>query len=177
MCVTFVVFTYCESCTRPISTNPGSMEAGQYGLTRVTCFLAWRLELDAVAGLLWMDFVVRFGWGGGFFRVFFPSIFFFLRTHTACCKHEAASCLIYLSTSNPHRAGWCNYVIFYQKLENISCEYDRLNGWNSTLQAAWYIRHVRIRWFLWTKPTIWLLIISFTKYRTHVFHVLSLWRI
>ena len=38
-----------------------------------------------------------------------------------------------------------------------------LNGWNSTLQAAWYIRHVRILWFLWTKPTIWLLIRSLHK--------------
>ena len=33
---------------------------------------------------------------------------------------------------------------FCKKLKNVSCEYDRLNGWNSTLQAAWYIRHVRI---------------------------------
>ena len=38
--VTFVVFTDCESCTRPIS---GSMEAREYGLTRGTCFLAFRL--------------------------------------------------------------------------------------------------------------------------------------
>ena len=52
---------------------------------------------------------------------------------------------------------------FYKKLENVSCEYDRLNGWNSTLQAAWYIRHVRIIWFLWTKRTIRLLILSFTQ--------------
>ena len=52
VCVTFVVLTDCESCTRPISTNPVSMEAGEYGLTRVTCFLASRLELYAVAGLL-----------------------------------------------------------------------------------------------------------------------------
>ena len=55
VCVTFVDFTDCESCTRPISTNPGCMEAGQYGFTRVTCFLACRLELDAVAGLLWLS--------------------------------------------------------------------------------------------------------------------------
>ena len=48
-------------------------------------------------------------------------------------------------------------MIFYKKLKNVSCEYNRLNGWNSTLQAAWY-RRVRIIWFLWTKPTIWLLI-------------------
>ena len=42
----------CESCTKPISTNPGSMEAGEYGLTRGTCFVARRLEVVAVAGLL-----------------------------------------------------------------------------------------------------------------------------
>ena len=51
--VTFAVFTGCESCTRPISTNPVSMKAGEYGLTRGTCFIASRLELHAVAGLLW----------------------------------------------------------------------------------------------------------------------------
>ena len=49
------------------------------------------------------------------------------------------------------------------KLKYVSCEYDRLNGWNSTLQAAWYIRHVRIIWYLWAKRTIWLLILSFTQ--------------
>ena len=69
MCVTFVVFTDCKSCTRPISTNAGSMEAGEYGLTRVTCFLACRLELDAVAGLLWLSWCVL---GGAFF---FPCFF------------------------------------------------------------------------------------------------------
>ena len=34
------------------------------------------------------------------------------------------------------------------KLKNVSCEYDRLNGGNSTLPAARYIRRVRIIWFL-----------------------------
>ena len=38
-----------------------------------------------------------------------------------------------------------------------------LNGWNSTLQAAWYIRHVRVIRILWTKPTIWLSKLSFTQ--------------
>ena len=67
----------------------------------------------------------------------------------------------------------CDFVIrlrkiFYKKLKkNVSCEYHRLNGWNSTLQAVWYIRHVRWTclfyisyqiWFLLTKPTVWLLI-------------------
>ena len=53
--------------------------------------------------------------------------------------------------------------LFYKKLKNVSCEYDRVNGWNSTLLAAWYIRYVRIIWFLWTKHTIWLLVLSFTQ--------------
>ena len=63
------------------------MEAREYGLTRGTCFFARRLEVVAVAGLLRL-FVVCSGWGG-FFCVFF-FVFFFLRTHTAWCKCEAA---------------------------------------------------------------------------------------
>ena len=77
---TFVVFTDCESCTRPISTNPGSMEAGEYGLTRGTCFLACRLELDAVAGLLWISWCVL-GRGAVFFSVLFFPIFFSSNAH------------------------------------------------------------------------------------------------
>ena len=76
VCVTFVVFTDCESCTRPISANPGPMEAGEYGLTRGTCLVASHLELVAVAGLLWISWCVL--GRAGFF-----SLFFFLRTHTA----------------------------------------------------------------------------------------------
>ena len=79
VCATFVVFTDCESCTRPISTNPGSMEAREYGLTRVTCFLACRLELDAVAGLLWISWCVL--GGADFFSVSFFSIFFASNAH------------------------------------------------------------------------------------------------
>ena len=71
--IEFDVFTDCESCTRPISTNPVSMEAGEYGLTRGTCFLACRLELDAVAGLLWNSWCVS---GGADFSGFlFPECF------------------------------------------------------------------------------------------------------
>ena len=79
-CVTLVVFTDCASCTRPISTNPGSMEAGECGRIRGTCFIACRFEVVAVAGLLWISC-----WD------FFAFIFvFFLRTHSACSKYEAA---------------------------------------------------------------------------------------
>ena len=101
VCVTLIVFTDCENWTRPITTNPGSMEAGEYGLTRGTCFLVCGLELDAVAGLLWISWCVS--GRADFSSVFFFRFFFFLRTHTACCKHEAASCLIYLSTKNEAR--------------------------------------------------------------------------
>ena len=73
MCVTFVVFTDCESCTRSISTNPGSMEAGEYGLTRGACFVARRLEVVAVAGLLWVSWCVFVGSGFRFFFVFLSS--------------------------------------------------------------------------------------------------------
>ena len=46
---------------------------------------------------------------------------------------------------------------FYKKLKNASCEYIRLNGWNSTLQAAWYIRHVRWTCSFYVWCIIWFL--------------------
>ena len=51
------------------------MEADEYGLTRGTCFVSCRLEVVAVAGLLWIS---RCGRG----KIF--SFFFFER------KYEAA---------------------------------------------------------------------------------------
>ena len=44
------------------------MEAGEYGLARGTCFIARRLEVVAVAGLLWISWCVMDGEG---FRVFY----------------------------------------------------------------------------------------------------------
>ena len=81
-----MVFTDCESCARPIPTNQGSIEAGEYRLTRETSFVARRLVVVAVARLLWISWCVL--GAADFFYVFF-SILFFRRTHTACCKHEA----------------------------------------------------------------------------------------
>ena len=52
VCVTVVVFTDSQSCTRPISTKPGSMDAGEREQTRGTCSIARRREVVAVAGLL-----------------------------------------------------------------------------------------------------------------------------
>ena len=60
------------------------MEAGEYELTRGTCFVVRRLEVVAVAGLRWISWCAL---GAAGFRVF---LFFLLRTHTACCKYEAA---------------------------------------------------------------------------------------
>ena len=78
-CVTFVFFAEHDSCTRPISTNPGFMESGEYGQTRETCFLACRLDLDAVAELLWIS------WGVlgrvDFFPVFVFPFFFPSNAH------------------------------------------------------------------------------------------------
>ena len=74
-----MVFTDGESCTRPISTNPGSMEAGEYRLTRGTCFVARHFKVVAVAGLLWISWCVLDG--ADFFVFFFCLAFFFERPH------------------------------------------------------------------------------------------------
>ena len=60
VCATFVAFTDCESCTRPISTHPGPIatEAGEYGLTCGTCFITRRLDVVPIAGLLWISWCV-----------------------------------------------------------------------------------------------------------------------
>ena len=97
VCVTFVVFTDCESCTRSISTNPGSMEGGEHGLTRRTRFVAHCLEVVAVAGLLCISWCVL--GGAGVFIVFVFSIF---RTRPTASMRPP--CLIYIFTSNEARA-------------------------------------------------------------------------
>ena len=64
------------------------MEADEYRLTRGTCFVARRLEMIAVAGLLWISWCVL---GGVDFFVFcFFQLFFLLRTRTDYCKYYAA---------------------------------------------------------------------------------------
>ena len=60
-------------CTRPISTNPGSMEAGEYGLAHGARFVAVCLEVVAVAGLMWVSWCVC--GGAGFFRVLHEGAF------------------------------------------------------------------------------------------------------
>ena len=103
----------------------------------------------------------------------------FVHTHITSetwIKHAQRTCLMYHAACKaefqPFNRSYRWRSFFNKKLKNVSCEYDRLNGCNSTLQAAWYVRHVRwtclfyssfIIWFLWTKPTILSLILSFTQ--------------
>ena len=82
ICVIFVLFPDFESCTRPITTIPGFVGAGEYGLTHGMYFVTGHLEGVAVVGLLCISLCV---WVRRDF-VFF----LFLRTHKACYKREAA---------------------------------------------------------------------------------------
>ena len=76
------------------------MEAGEYGLTRGTCLVARRLEVVAVAGLLWISWCVLDAAG---LRVFFR-FFFFESTRPAASM--SSPCLIYLSTSKVRAGGF-----------------------------------------------------------------------
>ena len=116
VCVTFVFFTDCESCIRPISAIPGCMEAGEYGLTRGTCFVACCLEVVAVAGLLWISWCVR---GAAGFRVLFP-VFFVERTRPAASMRPP--CLIYRRTSTTPRGAFVTrgYIIVCDIDEGIN---------------------------------------------------------
>ena len=62
------------------------MDAGEYGPTRGTCFVAGRLELVAVAGLLWISWCAL---GAARFRVFF-FVFFSSNAQGLLQKYEAA---------------------------------------------------------------------------------------
>ena len=67
---------------RPISTNPGCVEeACEHGLTRGTCFVARRLEVVAVAGLLWIYSVVCFLVFGAFSCFYVRFLFFERNAH------------------------------------------------------------------------------------------------
>ena len=62
----------------PISTKPGSIGVGEYGLTRGTCFIARRAEVVAIAELLWIAWCVL---GAAGFRVSFVVVFLSSNAH------------------------------------------------------------------------------------------------
>ena len=89
------------------ATNPRSMEEEcEYGLPSGTCFTARRLEVVAVAGLLWIYFVVCFLVSGGISFFFF--FLYFERTRPTANTRQP--CLMYLSTSTGVGTG-CHYLI------------------------------------------------------------------
>ena len=62
-------------------------------------------------------------------------------------------------------------TIQLKKLKNVSCcEYDRLNGWNSTLQAAWYVRRSYNMVFVDYTYDMIINTQFYTKYRSRVFY-------
>ena len=81
--------------------NLESIEAGEYGVNRISCFVASFLEVIAVAGLLLISWCV---WVRRIFSRFF-SICFSLPTHPACCKYGATlfHLLLYYYKSLPPR--------------------------------------------------------------------------
>ena len=64
-------------------------------------------------------------------------------------------------------------TIFYKKLRNVSCEYDRVNGWNSTLQAAWYIRYLHKLSFARVLCAIYEILLGWKQYE-HYFETVEL---
>ena len=79
---------------------------------------------------------------------------------------------------------------FYRNIEKRQLWLWPIGGWNSTLQAAWYVRHahwaclcyvpIEIIWCLWITSTIWLFILSSTSFtvgRSQVFYIYSSWKI
>ena len=83
------------------------MEAGEYGLTRGTCFLTCRLELVAIAGLQGISWCVL-GGADFFLMFFFCDICFFERTRPPASMRPP--CLIYLLVYVRVRVRWAMYV-------------------------------------------------------------------
>ena len=89
------VYTHVCVQARPISINPRSMEAEcEYGLPSGKCFTARRLEVVAVAGLLWIYRCVFLVSGG---ISFFFRFLYLERTRPTTRTRQP--CLMYLSTS------------------------------------------------------------------------------
>ena len=80
-------------------------EACEYGLTRGTCFVARRLELVAVAGLLWISWCVLGAGGIRYFVVFFS----FERTQPAASMRPP--CLINVYAGRPLADGYRKKLI------------------------------------------------------------------
>ena len=75
-----------------------------------------------------VDFVVCFG-PGEISCFFFPTFFFLERTRPAASMRPPRLNYLLVSTTEYTVRCCATYDnVFYEKLKNISCEYDRLNG-------------------------------------------------
>ena len=81
--------------------------------------------------------------------------------------HQNFGYVGYLVGPTP-RACW-----FYKNIEKRQLWVRPMGGWNSSLQAAWYLRHAHwarlwfvpfVIWCLWIRSTIWMLILGSTSY-------------
>ena len=83
-----------------------------------------------------------------------------------------------------------HHLVLLKKKRKTSAVGTPMGGWNSTLQAAWYVRHAHwaclcyapfvILLCLWIISTIWLSILSSTNFmvgRSRVFYIYSSWKI
>ena len=109
MCVTLIVIPDYQGCTRPITTNPGSMESGVYGLTRRTCSIACRFDCTRSPGFC--GFLGVF-WVGRIFPCFFYDFVFFERTRPAASMRPL--CHRYLSTGRETTRTTCDTSYGYQ---------------------------------------------------------------
>ena len=117
VCVTFTVLSDCEYCTRSISLSSEFIEAGDYWLTRGTCFVARRLEVVAVTGMLWISLCVL--GVADFYYAFLFFYFVFFRAHPTYCEYEATLPhvhLLYTRYSSSLRLQYESWEVEYQTL-------------------------------------------------------------
>ena len=123
-------------------------------LSRLTALLTWAASLGWTSAVTCCDIYREYHAPGPVvFTLSYHAYIDFARPITQTVFHMKCN-QIQLSFYGVLRS------IFYQKLKNVSCEYDRLNGWNSTLQAAWYIRHVRWTCLFYVSFITWCFILK-----------------
>ena len=86
------------------------MEAGEYGLTRGTCFVVCCLEVVAVAGLLFISWCVL--GGADFFVLIFFDFFLFERTRYAASMRPPLASFTSLLVMMQGRGSEANEAVF-----------------------------------------------------------------
>ena len=116
------------------------METSEYRLSRGTCFVAHRLEMPAISGLLWTSWCV-FGTAGFRFSLF-------ERTRPAASMRPP--CLIYLSKNNDCDS--CTRLISTNPRFMEAGEYGLTRG---TCSVARRVEVVAVDELLWIRGVFW----------------------